>query len=177
MKLLPLKAPLVRTYATRLPQKPPHRAPDPLINNAHAAYQSLPEDLTFIHRPPPTAPSPLSYTSSPASPLLKSHASDTGVPLPPTLRTLQAAPERLTTEAIAEMRRLRKEDPATWTRAALAKKFGCTSLFIMKMAPLDKSERRRVLDKRDAEHEDSRSRWGEKKAFFREAARKRKEFW
>ncbi|KAJ2978638.1 hypothetical protein NUW54_g11257 [Trametes sanguinea] len=67
---LSLRLPFSRSYATRLPERPPYRAPDPLRNNPHATYQELADkNLTFIHRPPPTAPSPLSYTTSPASPL------------------------------------------------------------------------------------------------------------
>lgn len=179
MKLrLPATRSFVRTYATRLPQRPPYRAPDPLVNNPHAAYTELSRDVTFIHRPPPTAPSPLSYTVSPASPLLQRKAapSDGPLSLPPTLHAETQRPW-LSAEAIAEIRRLRKEDPAKWTRNALARKFNCTSLFVMKIAAADRKARREALEKRDKEHEAARSKWGEKKAFFKEAAKKRREFW
>lgn len=178
MKLkLPLQLHFSRAYATRLPQKPPYRAPDPLVKNPNAVYQNLPEDLTFIHRPPPTAPSPLSYTTSPLSPLLQEKASPADVPLPPTMRA-EAQPSHLVSdEEIAEIRRLRREDGEKWTRAALAKRFNCSQYFIMRIASMDNKARKKVLAKRDQEHEEFRSKWGEKKAFFKEAAKKRKEFW
>ncbi|KAH0831916.1 hypothetical protein J3R83DRAFT_12799 [Lanmaoa asiatica] len=75
-----------RTYATRRPEKPPARFPDPLRNNPNAVVTPLEGDkLTFIHRPPPSAPSPHSTTLDPASPLLRP-AATTGGPLPPLLR-------------------------------------------------------------------------------------------
>jgi len=167
----------IRSYATRLPEKPPYRAPDPLKNNPNAVYQNLPEDLTFIHRPPPTAPSPLSYTTSPASPLLKAASSSPTSPLPPPLRANKSQPPRVSDEDLAEIRRLRREDPVTWTRGKLAQKFNCTPYFVGLVAPAPNKARKEILKKKDGEHEEARSKWGEKKAFFKDAARKRRDFW
>ena len=80
-------------------------------------------------------------------------------------------------EDIEEMRRLRKEDPDTWTAASLARKFGCTQTFVMTKAPLKMSERKKRVRARDAEHEKMRSQWGEKKSLIREIRQKRREFW
>lgn len=167
---------LTRSYASRLPQRPPHRAPDPLID-PKVVHQSVTDDLTFIHRPPPSAPSPISYTSAPISPLLQPKAQDaTSGPLPPRLSN-KPEPERMSDEDIEEMRRLRKEDPDTWTAASLARKFGCTQTFVMTKAPLKMSERKKRVRARDAEHEKMRSQWGEKKSLIREIRQKRREFW
>ncbi|KAL6308431.1 mitochondrial ribosomal protein subunit L20-domain-containing protein [Sparassis latifolia] len=171
---LVLRRKLCRTYATRLPQRPPYRAPDPLKNNPNAV--SLPEDLTFIHRPPPSAPSPLSYTTSPASPLLHPEPSSSSS-LPPLLRTDKPQSPRLSQEDLLKIRKLRVEDPLTWTRSKLAKEFNCTPNFIGRAAAMKVRDRKKVLAQRDEEHEKARGLWGEKKSLFREIAKKRRDFW
>ena len=170
---------LTRGYATRLPQKPPMRHPDPLLNKPNAVSTSLPEDLTFIHRPPPSAPTPLSYTVSPSSPLLRTgpQTPPTGSALPPPLKNATLAHPRLPEDKISEMRRLRMENPAFYTRSRLADTFGCSPSFVSYVAPLNPSQQRAVLAKREQEHEKARSRWGEKAALIREIRKKRKEYW
>ncbi|KAI0357425.1 hypothetical protein OH77DRAFT_1502990 [Trametes cingulata] len=174
LKLLPFS----RSYATRLPERPPYRAPDPLVNNPHATYQELPDaNATFIHRPPPTAPSPLSYTTAPASPLLKDGPTPVAGPLPPSLRRDKGARPRLSDEDIAKMRELRRADPQTWTRGALARQFNCTPWFVAKMIALKGPERKAALEKREKEHEAARAKWGERKSLQADIRKKRKEFW
>ncbi|KAH9999625.1 mitochondrial ribosomal protein subunit L20-domain-containing protein [Russula compacta] len=171
---------LTRGYATRLPQKPPMRHPDPLLNNPNAVSTSLPEDLTFIHRPPPSAPTPLSYTVNPSSPLLRSAESptpSTGVALPPPLEKPTPAYPRLSDDKITEMRRLRMENPARYTCRKLADTFGCSPSFVSYVAPLKPSQQRAALARREREHEKARARWGERTALIREIRKKRKEFW
>lgn len=172
-----LRPVLSRCYSSRLPERPPYRAPDPLTNDPNVVHQTLPNDLTFIHRPPPTAPTPFSYTTAPASPLLKKDASSAGNPLPPTLRTEKPQPERLSDEQVARLRKLRAEDPVKWTRGRLAKEFGCTQSFVMHVAALKSSDRKKALTLREAEHEKARSTWGEKRSLVREIRKKRREFW
>ncbi|KAH9948837.1 mitochondrial ribosomal protein subunit L20-domain-containing protein [Amylocystis lapponica] len=172
----PFRAAFVRSYATRLPERPPYRAPDPLINNPHATYQALPEDLTFIHRPPPTAPSPESYTTAPASPLLRP-AGPAADALPPTLRTETPSPPRASDQVLQQIRKLRLEDPEKWTRTRLSKEFGCTPGFVGRVASLKVADRKKVLRKRDQEHAQARAQWGERKAFVADARKKRREFW
>jgi hypothetical protein len=170
---------LTRGYATRLPQRPPMRHPDPLSKNPNAVSTSLPEDLTFIHRPPPSPPTPHSYTVNPSSPLLQTETSTSSPAsaLPPPLKNATQAHPRLPEEKISEMRRLRRENPAFYTRSWLANKFGCSPSFVSYVAPLSPSQQRAALAKRDRKHEKTSARWGEKTALVREIRRKRKEFW
>lgn len=168
----------VRSYATRLPERPPYRAPDPLKDNPHATYESLSEDLTFIRRPPPTAESPESYTVSPASPLLKPQASTPTGELPPVLFPRKSPePPRMSKELIEKMRELRRKDPAAWTAGKLAKEFGCTQSFVRMWASLKKPERRKALARRDVEHDANREKWGDKRLMQKDIRLKRKEFW
>jgi ribosomal L20-like protein len=170
---------LMRAYATRLPQLPPMRHPDPLSNNPNAVSTSLPEDLTFIHRPPPSALTPHSYTVNPSSPLLRTEpqTSSTGSALPPPLENATLAHPRLPEDKISEIQRLRMEDPAFYTRSRLANIFGCSPSFVSYVAPLSPTQQRAALAKRDRKHEKARARWGEKATLIREIRKKRKEFW
>lgn len=170
---------LVRGYATRLPEKPPMRHPDPLLNNPNTVTTSLPEDLTFIHRPPPSASTPHSYTVNPTSPLLlaDSPLPETGSSLPPPLARPRLERPRLSDDQITEMQRLRAQDPKRYTRTKLAELFGCSPAFVSYVAPLGRSEQKAALARRERAHEKSRTQWGEKSAIIREIRRKRKEFW
>jgi hypothetical protein len=170
---------LVRGYATRLPEKPPMRHPDPLSNNPNTVTTSLSEDLTFIHRPPPSASTPHSYTVNPTSPLLlaESPAPATGSSLPPPLARPRLERPRLSDDKITEIQRLRVQDPKRYTRSRLAEMFGCSPTFVSYVAPLAPSEQKAALARRERVHEKSRTRWGEKSAIIREIRRKRKEFW
>ncbi|KAI0042157.1 chondroitin AC/alginate lyase [Auriscalpium vulgare] len=165
---IPLQLGLRRTYATRLPEKPPMRHPDPLINNPAAVVTPLSEDLTFIHRPPPSAPTPFSYTTNPSSPLLRP-ASPADAPLPPTLKDTSAAPKppRMSDAKIAEMRALRASNPKL-SRTFLAQKFECTPAFVSLMAPLSHPAQRDNLELRDRAHAEVRAQWGEKKLIMNE---------
>ena len=176
---LPLRLAFTRSYATRLPERPPARAPDPLVNNPHATYETLPGDLTFIHRPPPTAPSPESYVTQPSSPLLRTPTTPPSMDsLPPLLfPDKRPKPERMTQEDIRKMQELRKSDSDTWTVMKLARKFGCTNAFVKLMAPLTPAQRKKKQTARDAEHARQRALWGERKAIIREIQQKRREFW
>ncbi|KAH9851547.1 mitochondrial ribosomal protein subunit L20-domain-containing protein [Lenzites betulinus] len=176
-RLLSLRLPFSRSYATRLPERPPYRAPDPLRSHPDR-WQELPEiSSTFIHRPPPTAPSPLSFTTAPASPLLKDGPTPAEGALPPTVAKEKGAKPRMTDEAIAKMRTLRREDPGKWTRGRLAREFDCTPWFVGKMVTLAGPERRRALETRDEAHAAARGKWGERKTLQADIRKKRKEFW
>ncbi|KAI0755263.1 mitochondrial ribosomal protein subunit L20-domain-containing protein [Daedaleopsis nitida] len=183
---LPLPLRFSRSYATRLPERPPYRAPDPLRDNPHAVYESLPENATFIHRPPPTAPSPLSYTTAPASPLLQSSPTPTPTPtptsveagsLPPQVWKDKGAKPRVSDEDLAQIRRLRREDPATWTRTRLAQEFNCTPWFVGRVTSLKGPERRKAQEEMAREHEAARAKWGERRALNEDIRKRRKEFW
>ena len=175
---------VARRYASRLPQRPPTlpqrppaRAPDPLINNPHATYEQLPGDMTFIHRPPPTAPTPESYTIRPASPLLKP-ALPASTHLPPILfPDTRVQPERMSQEDIRKMKDLRKSDPDNWTVSKLAREFKCTTQFVRLMAPLNPSQRKKKQAARDAAHAEQRAKWGERKSLVHDIRQKRRELW
>ena len=170
-----LLQPIFRRYASRLPERPPYRPRDPLENNPNATYQQVSEDLTFIHRPPPTSSSPLSYTTNPASPLLR-EPSEAPNALPPNLRAEKTKP-RMSDEDLAKLIELRKSDPDTWTTAKLAKKFNCTQRFVMMQAPLKSADRKRFRKVWEAEHQANRDKWGDKKALNHAIRQQRREFW
>ncbi|OAX36662.1 hypothetical protein K503DRAFT_286628 [Rhizopogon vinicolor AM-OR11-026] len=172
---------LSRSYATRIAEKPPARFPDPLLNNPSAGVKTLKdENLTFIHRPPPTAPSPHSTILAPASPLLKSPTPpNKRAPMPPLLRpsAYKAAPSRMSDEDITRLRKLRLSDPEIYSRGKLAKMFKCTPNFVSKVAALPRPQRKEFVKKMEVEHEAVREQWGEKKATFVAIKQKRREFW
>jgi hypothetical protein len=157
---------------------------DPLTDDPRALVTPLLEDdvaLTFIHRPPPTAPSPHSFTTSPSSPLLRPTPTptDPSTAVPPVLRpsALKEPPPRLSDEAIEEMRRLRLSDPHKYTRGVLARMFGCTNNFVGYVAALKRSQRKPIVAAREEAHERIRERWGAKKSLAKEIQQKRREFY
>lgn len=177
---LSLRIPLLattRTYATRRAERPPPKIKDPLLS-PHVTHHQITPDLTFIHRPPPTAPTPFSLTTAPSSPLLSPPSSSTAGPLPPLTKCLHNKLDaKLTEEQIEEMKRLRAADPLTYTRQRLATQFGCSPLFVPIVAPLSKTERRKALERRDHEHEANRSQWGERKEMVVAIRKKRRSLW
>lgn len=52
----------------------------------------------------------------------------------------QKVTKKLSDAEVAEMRQLRESDPATWTRSKLAKKFGCSELYVSIAAPSKNAE-------------------------------------
>jgi len=180
----------VRAYGTRThigprthkAHKPPPKILDPLTNNPNAGIQHLEDDnLTFIHRPPPTAPTPFSTTLAPASPLLRPPPSESTSHgrLPPLLRpsAYVKEPPRVTSQQLAEIRRLRRLDPEKYTRGQLATMFNCTAHFVSLVAALRPSKRKQLTRKRDEEHEGIRQKWGDRTSLVRELRKKRREFW
>ena len=176
-----------RSYATRRPVKPPPKVTDPLTTSPNAEVAQLPEGLTFIHRPPPTAPSPFSTTILPSSPLLhpstssgeKSPAEQSTVSVPPRLRKERHFPEnRVLTEADFEkMRELRASNPIFYTRTRLAKEFNCPPFLVAQKVPLDRKIKKEAIEKVELEHEEIRSKWGEQKSLAMAIKKKRREFW
>lgn len=163
---------------TRKAHKPPPRPTDPL-QNPNVGMQPLEDNLTFIHRPPPTAPTAFSTTLDPASPLLRPPTESSDAALPPLLRpsAYVKEPPRITPEHMEEIRRLRRENPVKYSRTKLAEMFNCTSSFIAQIAALRPSKRKEFRKERDEAHEKIRQRWGEKKSLFVDIRKKRREFW
>lgn len=161
-----------RTYI-----KPAVRYPDPL-SSSDVTAQKLTPNLTFYHRPPPSAPTPYSLTTAPASPLLRppssSPNSNTAGEEPPTLKPTPS-PKRLhlNAEAVAEIQRLRREDPRTNSRIALSKQFECSPVFVGMVAPLPKEQYERVWE----DLEKRRRGWGQRKVMIKEIRKRRRDFW
>jgi Mitochondrial ribosomal protein subunit L20 len=179
---------LVRHYAPKYPrprpgtsERPAYRPSDPLINNPKAAVKTFEEDnLTFIHRPPSTAPSPYSLTTAPASPLLRPAPSHVE-PLPPLPPVLRQPPTKehpqMSDEQIEKMRHLRFSNPTVYSRGKLAKMFNCTQAFVASMAALKKPQRKALIRIRDQRHEKYREKWSEKHALVKAIRAKRREMW
>ena len=190
----------------RPPHRPPDPLANINNNNPNAVVSKLKDDetLTFIHWRPPTAPSPFSLTTAPVSPLLRPSpllstppstiAADpaaaattmprTRRPLPPLLRpSAEAAQnqhqerERLSDEAVAEIRRLRRTHPEEYSRGRLAKMFGCTQAFVAAVAALPKPMRKRMVRKRDEGHARARAQWGERREEIRATRQRRRAEW
>ena len=179
----------IRAYGTRthvmprthIAHRPPMRLKDPLSTKESVGVQHLEDDnLTFIHRPPPSAPTPFSTTLNPSSPLLRSPTKVKGTRrLPPLLRpsAYVKEPPRVSPEIIKEIRRLREEDPNKYTRSVLADKFNTTSHFVALVAAMKPRERKKVLKKREEKHQKNRESWGDKKSLVMDIRKKRREFW
>ena len=147
----------------------------------------LEDNLAFIHHPPPTMPSPESFTTAPSSPLLHplvqfqdTTTSLTNPSLPPVSRPSLIPKKqypRLTDQAIQSMRDLRHSDPAKWTRTKLAARFDCSPGFVSLVAGLKGSDWKKQVSNVAQDHQRSRDKWGEKKALLQKIRAKRREFW
>ncbi len=92
------------------------------------------------------------------------HTAAATTPLPPRFRTKNDAellPTRhhLTEQDVAEMRRLRAEDPETNSVVALSRRFQCSKLFVLMCCQASPSHQ----DKRKAEKQSIIDRWGPRK--------------
>ncbi|KAJ6512191.1 mitochondrial ribosomal protein subunit L20-domain-containing protein [Mycena vitilis] len=188
--LRPFASVFARSYATKLAkwprpkpgtsERPAYHPPDPLVNNPQAVVTALPdEDLTFIHRPPPTAPSPFSLTTNPVSPLLRPRAPQPEIPLPPPSRPKWGADPlpRASAQTMSEIRRLRALDPNRYTCGVLANKFKVTRGFVQAIAALKKSQRKAKRRVQEAEADRARDKWSEKTTTLRLIKAKRRELW
>ncbi|KAG9315926.1 mitochondrial ribosomal protein subunit L20-domain-containing protein [Chiua virens] len=170
---------LCRSYATRRPERPPARFPDPLRNSPNAIVTQLDRDkLTFIHRPPPSAPSPFSTTLNPASPLLRPPSSSSD-PLPPLLRPSAYAPDpdRLSKEDMEKLKSLRRSNPDLYSCTKLAKMFGCTPSFVSQVAALPRTLRKAFAQRQADKVGAVKAGWGERKATLRAIREKRRQYW
>ena len=162
-------------------ERPAYHPPDPLINNPKAAVKTFEEDnLTFIHRPPPTAPSPYSLTTAPVSALLRPATPhvEPAPSLPPLLRQRPPTEKpRISDKQLEKMRHLRLSNPAVYSRGKLAKMFNCTQAFVAQMAALKKPQRKALIRIRDQKHEKHREKWSEKHALVKAIRAKRREMW
>lgn len=95
-----------------------------------------------------------------------------GAHLPPAMSyQKRTARYHLTTEDMAEMRRLRQEDPVTWSVSKLAKKFDCSDIIVRIAAPPPEGHKEWLKAKLERQQE----RWGPMKRKAREDRTSRKE--
>ncbi|PGH12547.1 hypothetical protein AJ79_04168 [Helicocarpus griseus UAMH5409] len=93
--------------------------------------------------------------------------------LPLVLRHTSQTKHILDENEIKEMRQLRLQDPMKWSRYELAKRFQCSTHFVMQVCdagPQKKAIQQQVL-------EAIKSRWGKKRTIAREDRQLRKELW
>ena len=94
-------------------------------------------------------------------------------PLPRALRDFTLKKYHLGPKEIEEMRRLRTEDSATWTRAKLAEKFQCSAMFVGTVVRASQEWRQTVRQR----EEERKKLWGPKRRKARVDRVKRKELW
>lgn len=154
--------------------------PDPSFLSS--TTDSLPQQDHIVFNPPSSAPSiyhtPIKFLpkDDPRRVLffnLRDEASQDASPLPPPVRKPYQKSYHLTEEDIAEIRRLRRKDPDTWTRNELAKKFKCSSLFVGMVCQATKERLAKQADALEA----IKARWGRKRQMAREDRVKRRELW
>jgi len=98
--------------------------------------------------------------------------------LPPPIRKERPSPHgkyHLTEADFEEMRRLRKEDPLTWSVGKLAKKFNCSNSFVTHVTVYVVAREQKDRQKEITEF--VKSRWGIKRRVARENRALRKETW
>ena len=92
--------------------------------------------------------------------------------LPPAVRPVYEKKYHLKEADIAEIRRLRAEDPRQWTRVRLAEKFECSQFFVSLCCSAPQ-----IKDERNAELEKIKEKWGRTKTEAREDRQTRKQSW
>ncbi|EAU86039.1 hypothetical protein CC1G_07118 [Coprinopsis cinerea okayama7 len=178
---------LARGYATRYPrprpgtaERPPLKHGDPVTQSRNTTVVNLEDEgLTFVHRPPPSAPSPASLTTAPASPLLRPQSKPAGeVPLPPALHNHPLKERKtLSTEDIAKMKELRASDPVTYSTNKLAKMFGCSRHFVILSTRITTAQRTALEREREAQHEENRERWSDRHKLVKALRARRRQMW
>lgn len=156
--------------------------PDPSFAPPVTADQ-LQQHVVF--NPPSSSPSPYQTPaaflppSDPRRSLLTQahdHASTYAQPnkrLPPSIGKPEEKRYHLKEDEIAEIHRLRQEDPFTWSRKKLAQKFDCSEFFvamICEASPARKAQQQRALD-------EIKARWGNRRRHAREDRQKRRILW
>jgi len=148
-----------------------------------ASFTSSPHSAQQDHivfNPPSSSPSvyhtPLKFIppEDKRRDLLSAIHTDTPTPqLPPAVRQPYQKQYTLTSEDIAEVRRLRIADPQLWTRDKLAKQFNCSSLFIAIVCEANQDRKKQQIKVL----EDTKSRWGLRRRTAREGRTRRRESW
>lgn len=128
-----VQARLVSSFAKKKDVPTPFPTSYHPVRSANKTKIQLPEGV--VYNPPSSAPTPY---QTPAAFLPENDARKTAVwntiqhnteTMPPLTKPAEKQ-YNLSPEEIAEIQRLRLEDPDVWTRKALAKKFNCSPFFI-----------------------------------------------
>lgn len=144
--------------------------------SANHANIKLPSGV--VHNPPAAAPTPYQTPSAflPADDVRRTAVWNTqshDVANMPALSENTEKQYHLTEAEIAEIQKLRLEDPAKWTRKALAKKFNCSPLFVSMVSKPDAA--------RDAEMQQRldiiKGNWTEHRKEARRDRSRRREYW
>ncbi|KAL9103403.1 MAG: hypothetical protein Q9163_001542 [Psora crenata] len=180
---LPLHAFRRHESTARRTTKRLRNKPDPSFT-ASIPPDNLNDHIVF--NPPSSAPSPYHTPAAflPAddprrSLLSQSHLHsnpyiDRSRRLPPLARKVQKEKKyHLAPKDIDEIRRLRAEDPWTWTRKKLAEKFDCSQFFVGMVAEASKEKKESERAKVDA----VKDRWGRRRRDARADREKRRELW
>lgn len=83
----------------------------------------------------------------------------------------------LSAEQVEQMQELRRQNPTTYTRKTLAKKFGCSPFFVGITGSGDKSKDAEAKARHERRFEKAEARWGPRKRMMRELRSKRRELW
>ncbi|KAM0261845.1 hypothetical protein ACHAQJ_002048 [Trichoderma viride] len=161
-----------------LPSRSAIAAADSIIYNPPSSEAS-PEHTPFIFLPRNdprrlaiirlrgSSNDPTAYTNNTTA-----AAAATSGDLPPEMRYKRRQPKyNLTKEHIDEMRRLRSEDPLTWSVQRLARKFDCSTVFVQMAAPAPAEHLKWLQGKMERKME----RWGPKRTAAREDRKRRAE--
>jgi hypothetical protein len=147
-------------------------AADSIIYNPPASEAS-PAHTPFIFLPRGDARKSalLRMRNNPGAPALASD-SLAEADLPPRMRYKHRNPRyHLKEEDVAEMRRLRAEDPIKWSVGKLAQKFDCSEVFVKMAAPASPEHHEWLT----AKLERKTTRWGPKKTQARDDRKRRAE--
>lgn len=93
--------------------------------------------------------------------------------LPPPVREPYEKKYHLREAEIEEIRRLRTEDPFTWTRNKLAEKFDCSQFFVGIICEASKER----MEQQKQKLESVKERWGRRRRYAREDRAKRRQLW
>ncbi|KAK0387305.1 hypothetical protein NLU13_5618 [Sarocladium strictum] len=148
----------------------PFPAADSIIYNPPSS-QATPHHTPFLFLPR-NDPRRDALKRMRASGLLPSPAIEPSGQLAPELNYKRRSPKsHITAQDVAEMKRLRAEDPVTWSVNALAKKFECSTIFVKMAAPASEEHTQWLAEKLERR----KARWGPMRSQAREDRKRREE--
>lgn len=148
----------------------PFPAADAIIYNPPSS-QATPHHTPFLFLPR-NDPRRDALKRIRANGLLPSTSIQPSGQLAPAMNYKRRTPKsNITEKDVEEMKRLRAEDPITWSVNALAKKFDCSTVFVKMAAPASKEHTQWLAEKLERR----KAKWGPMRAQAREDRRRREE--